>query len=61
MVLISCVQILMIYYGGALFRTTPLLPADLAWVILLSLTVIPVDFIRKVLGHLVSGNRQKTV
>ncbi len=45
---IACVQVCMIYFGGTLFRTVPVAPADLGIVILLSMTVIPVDFIRRI-------------
>ncbi len=45
---IACVQIVMIYFGGALFRTVPVSPHDLAVVALMAATVIPVDFIRRI-------------
>ena len=47
MFFISCVQMVMIYFGGEVFRTTPVRAGDLALVILMSLTVIPADFIRR--------------
>lgn len=52
MFIISLIQIFMIYYGGALFRCTPLLPHELSFVILLSLTVIPFDMIRRLMYKL---------
>ncbi len=47
MLLISVIQICMIYFGGALFRCVPLLPQELSFVILLGLTVIPFEMIRR--------------
>jgi magnesium-transporting ATPase (P-type) len=47
MLFVSAVQLLIIYFGGAIFRTTGLSLFELQFVILLALLVIPVDFIRK--------------
>ncbi len=47
MIFIFIVQIIMIYYGGNIFRTTPLSLKELLIIFLLSLTVIPFDMIRK--------------
>ncbi len=44
---ISTVQIFLIYKGGELFRTFGLTSKELLLVIILSLSVIPIDFIRK--------------
>lgn len=44
---VSIIQILLIYFGGELFRTTGLSVKELFFIILLSLTVIPIDWIRK--------------
>ena len=44
---ITVVQVYLIYYGGSLFRTSGLLPKEFMVMLLLSLSVIPVDFIRK--------------
>ena len=41
------VQLALLYYGGALFRTQPLPPEQLLWVLALAATVIPADFLRK--------------
>lgn len=49
MLLIIIVQILLIYYGGNLFRTSGLTLKEFEIMILLALTVIPVDWIRKIL------------
>ena len=42
-------QIYLIYYGGDLFRTYGLHAKEFAFVLLLSFTVVPIDFIRKIL------------
>ena len=47
MALIACIQILMIYFGGAVFRTVPLTPAELGGAVALAFTVVPVEWIRK--------------
>ena len=47
--LISIVQILLIYFGGEIFRTTGLTFIEFNIVIFLSFTVIPVDIIRKII------------
>lgn len=44
---IAIVQILLIYFGGTLFRTVGLSFLEFNFMLLLSLTVIPVDIIRK--------------
>lgn len=49
-------QIFMIYYGGTLFRTVPLSSTQLLIVIALSLSVIPIDLLRKIFLRL---NSQK--
>ena len=41
------VQVLLLYFGGSLFRTQPLPPQVLLQILLLSATVIPADFLRK--------------
>lgn len=47
MAVVAVVQLALIYFGGALFRTTPLPLFDLAAAVVLAATVIPVDFGRK--------------
>ncbi len=47
--LICIVQILLIYYGGNIFRTTGLTFIEFQVMVLLAFTVIPVDWIRKFL------------
>ena len=46
-IFIIVVQILLIYYGGDLFRTYGLTLKELITTILLGLTVIPIDWLRK--------------
>lgn len=47
MVLITVIQVCMIYFGGSLFRCVPLLPHELSFVFLLSMTVLPFEMIRR--------------
>ena len=46
---IASVQMILIYKGGTVFRTFGLTPNELMFVLLLAFTVIPVDFLRKVI------------
>lgn len=48
-IFIIIVQVLLIYYGGELFRTSGLTLKEFEIMILLSLSVIPVDWIRKLI------------
>ena len=48
MAFILIIQILLIYYGGELFRTTGLTIKEFIVMILLSFTVIPFDILRKI-------------
>ena len=48
MTFIVGVQLVMIYLGGSLFRTTPVAGVDLLTVVGLSLSIIPFDFLRRV-------------
>ena len=52
MVLISAIQIFMIYYGGEVFRCTPLTYKELSLVLFIALTVIPFDIIRRIVYKL---------
>jgi calcium-translocating P-type ATPase len=49
MTAVSVIQMILIYRGGALFRTAGLKPNELALVILLASTVLAVDLVRKLL------------
>lgn len=46
---IAVVQIILIYYGGDIFRTTGLTIYEFEVMLLLAFTVIPFDFIRKII------------
>ena len=52
MLLISVIQVCMIYYGGEVFRCVPLTARELSFVIILSFTVIPFDIIRRIIYKL---------
>ncbi len=47
MLVVSTVQIIMIYYGGRVFRTAGLSSEQLRMILLMAFTVIPADLIRK--------------
>lgn len=48
MSLVAAVQLLIIYFGGEVFRCVPLSPAHLGACALLAATVIPADMLRKI-------------
>ena len=52
MLIIAIIQILMIYFGGALFRATPLHMGELISVVLLAFTIIPFDIIYRIFAKL---------
>ncbi len=52
MMLISTIQILMIYFGGSVFRSVPLDVKELLLVISIAFTVIPFDMIRRIIYKL---------
>ncbi len=52
MVFICLVQVTMIYFGGAVFRTAPLAAGDLWFAIGLAMTVLPVDYLRRLFARL---------
>jgi len=49
MLLVSAVQIIFVYLGGSVLRTMPLTAEELGYTLLLSLSVIPAEFLRKIL------------
>ncbi len=49
MTLVATIQLLIIYFGGEVFRCTPLRPVHLFYSALIAFTVIPADMIRKAL------------
>ncbi len=57
MLFVTIVQLLIIYFGGAVFRTTGLTVSELQFVLILAFTVIPMDLLRKIcLGSGWRGN-----
>ena len=48
-IFIASVQMILIYKGGTVFRTFGLTPFELTLVLVLAFTVIPVDFLRKLI------------
>ena len=48
-IFISLIQIILIYYGGEVFRTFGLTGKEFLIMILLALTVIPIDWLRKLI------------
>ena len=55
MLFITCVQIVLIYYGGNLFRTAGLTFKEFIIMFILALTVIPIDWIRKLIYRKKNG------
>ncbi len=49
MAFITFVQIILIYYGGPLFRTSGLTFREFVTMLMLAMTVIPIDFLRKII------------
>ncbi len=52
MILISAIQIAMIYFGGNVFRCVPLTFKELRFAVLMAFTVIPFDLIRRIVYKL---------
>ena len=57
-ILICSVQIAFIYLGGAVLRTAPLSNEELRTTLLISFSVIPVEFLRKLIARLF-GNKKR--
>lgn len=57
MLFVTAVQILFVYLGGSVLRTMPLTAEELLFTMLLSLTVFPLEFLRKLIWRL-SGHRR---
>lgn len=53
---IIVVQTLIIYSGLPIFNTTPISIVEFIFVIILSMTIIPIDFIRKITIKKINGN-----
>ena len=49
--LVCVVQLLLIYFGGPVFRTAGLTLHELRTVLLIAFSVVPADFLRKLLLH----------
>ena len=47
MAMVAVIQLLLIYYGGSLFRTAGLTFAELRRVLLIAFLVVPADCVRK--------------
>ncbi len=52
MTIVTIIQLLLVYFGGALFRAAPLMPQELLRIFLFSALVIPFDILRKCLLRL---------
>lgn len=52
MILILTVQIVFVYLGGTVLRTAPLTAKELLSVFLMSLSVFPIDFLRRIIWRL---------
>ncbi len=57
MAFVLIIQIAFVYLGGSVLRTAPLTVGELALTALLALTVIPFDFVRKLIWRMVAGRR----
>ena len=53
MVLICAVQVVLIYYGGVVFRTTGIQPLHLQMIMLVAFSVVPVDMLRKLVFRMI--------
>ena len=61
MAFIVNVQMLMVYFGGEIFRTTPLPAVTLLRISGLAFTVVPFDFLRKILYKLRRPKKKKAL
>lgn len=57
----GCVQLLLIYFGGALFRTAGLTLLELFWVMCFAASVLPADVLRKLLFRLPDREKYDTI
>ena len=58
MLAVGAIQILFTYLGGSILRTAPLLPSELFFTMLLSLSVFPIDFLRKLIYKMLGGKNE---
>lgn len=56
MTVTATVQLLIVYFGGSVFRTTPLSAHDVLYALLLAFCVVPFDLIRKLLSRVFASN-----
>jgi hypothetical protein len=52
MLMVAVIQILLIYYGGSLFRTAGLTFGELKTVLMIAFLVVPADCVRKLVLRL---------
>jgi magnesium-transporting ATPase (P-type) len=52
MLAVSIVQLIMIYFGGRVFRTAGLTAAQLQMIVFMAFSVIPADLFRKILWRI---------
>ena len=52
LLLISLIQVCMIYYGGETFRCTPLSPSELGYAVGMAFLVVPFDMMRRIISRL---------
>jgi magnesium-transporting ATPase (P-type) len=55
MAIITVIQVIFVYLGGAVLRTAPLTLEELGVTVLLALAVIPAEFLRKLLWRVFHG------
>ena len=55
MLFITIVQVLLIYYGGSIFRTVQLTFKEFMIMFCIALTVIPIDWVRKIIYRKYNG------
>ena len=55
MIAVTVIQLLMIYFGGNVFRAAPLSPGRLLFVFGLSLLIIPFETVRRLILRMRSG------
>ena len=55
-IFIIFVQIFIIYSGITIFGTTPINIKEITFIFIVSLTIIPIDFIRKIILKRIKGN-----
>lgn len=59
MAAVTAVQLLMLYFGGSVFRCTPLSPKELLLALLFAVTVLPADFLRRMAGKLLRLKKKR--